>query len=80
MSPNPFGAESIAKAVHSTLEEAYAAIPEGKTRVFLVDASTDGGVRALYAQRAGKGWEVRAETEWHGGGDVAGKITALWSK
>lgn len=64
--PNIFGSANTVKAVHDTLEAAYAAIPEGKLHALLVDASTDNGVRALYVQRVPGGWNVALSGEWDG--------------
>jgi hypothetical protein len=75
--PNAFDPSSVAKSVHDSLEEAYAALPPGKSHAVLVDASTDSGVRALYVQRVGDGWNVALEGEWRGRGHAAGKVTAL---
>lgn len=72
-----FGQSNITKAVHDTLEAAYAAIPPGKSHALLVDASTESGVRALYVQRMPEGWNVALQGDWHGGDHVAGRIALL---
>jgi hypothetical protein len=69
--------DALRRSVHNTLDEAYAAIPDGKSHVVLIDATTEAGVRALYAQRIAGGWEVVLEGAWQGGGHVDGKVAAL---
>jgi hypothetical protein len=72
-----FNQDVLARAVHNSLEEAYAALPPGKSHAVLLDASTDHGVRAMFVQRVGGGWEVAAQGEWSGRGHLAGKVVAL---
>ncbi len=58
----PFDPTALAKAVHATLDEAFATIPEGRSHVLMVDGTwqdRDGAsVRMLYAQRIGDGWNI----------------------
>jgi hypothetical protein len=75
--PDIFTPDVLTRAVHNTLEEAYAALPDGKNHAVLIDASTDAGVRALFVQRVGGGWQIAAEGQWKGGGHVAGKVSAI---
>jgi hypothetical protein len=75
-----FSPDTLRRSVHNTLDEAYAAIPDGKNHVLLIDGTVGDGsdaVRALYAQRIAGGWQVVLEGDWHGGTQVAGKIAAL---
>lgn len=77
--PSPFSPEVIAKSVHDSLAQAYAALPEGKSHALIVDATTEGGgnVRALYVQRVGDGWNVALEGVWNGREHAAGKVSLL---
>jgi hypothetical protein len=57
----PFDATAIAKAVHSTLDEAFRTIPEGRSHVLLLDGTYQdgaGSARMLYAQRVKGGWDI----------------------
>ncbi len=62
----PFDPTSIAKAVHATLDEAFATIPTGKSRVLMIDGTWDqsegGKARVLIAQRMDDGWNIALET------------------
>lgn len=76
--PNPFDPVNTAKSVHDTLEAAYAGIPAGKSHAVLVDASTTGGIRALYVQHLADGWNVALESDWKGhGAKVEGRVAVL---
>lgn len=79
MPDSPFSPQALSKAVHDSLEQAYAAIPEGKNNVLIVDATLGGekGARALYARRVGAGWNIALEGEWKGGDHVVGKVAAI---
>lgn len=77
---DPFSPESLAKSVHNTLEDAYAAIPSGKRRALIVDASVaDRTARALYVERLGAGWSVALEGEYRLAHKPDGKVSLLWS-
>lgn len=79
--PNPFDPSNTAHSVHDTLEDAYAAIPPGKRRALIVDASTkDRAVTALYVERLDHGWSVALDGEWRGGAKVDGKVALLWAR
>jgi hypothetical protein len=57
-----FSPAATFKAVHATLNDAFAAIPVGRNHAVLVDATAsqaDGvAARVLYVQRAPKGWNI----------------------
>lgn len=76
--PDIFDPSSLAKSVHDSLEDAYAALPAGKSHAVLVDASTTDGIRALYVQRIGDGWNVAVSESWKGHGHkLEGKVSVL---
>lgn len=72
-----FSPAALKKTVHDTLEAAYAAIPPGKSHALLVDASTDSGVRAVYVQRVGDGWNVALAGRWNGTDAPAAGVAVL---
>lgn len=78
-----FSPEAIAKSVHATLDEAFAAIPEGRSHALIVDGEYYGGrgvrARALYVQRVGKGWNIALEGDWNGNNLPDGKVSLLKS-
>ena len=57
-----FTPANTAKAIHATLGDAFAAIPEGKSHAVIFDGTyseADGPEgRALYVQRAPDGWNI----------------------
>jgi len=65
-----FSPSSTAKALHKTRSEALAAIPAGDSKALIIDGSytdEDGpSVRAVYVQRAPKGWNVLLEGAYNG--------------
>ncbi len=75
---SPFSASSVQKAVHATLEDAYAAIPAGRSHAVLFDgtyARENGGtVRAMYVQRVGDGWDVVLEGDVSTHQGAAGQV------
>jgi hypothetical protein len=76
-----FDPQSIAKSVHNTLEDAYAAIPPGKRRALIIDASAQQReMRALYVERLSHGWSVALEGRVSHGHKPDGKVALLWSK
>jgi hypothetical protein len=63
-----FSPGALADAVHATLDDAYAAIPPGKTHAFLLDATLqDRSARVMYVQKVGDGWNLAGKVEWHVG-------------
>lgn len=72
-----FTPDALKHAVHDNLEAAYAALPEGKSHAVLLDASTDKGLRALYVQRVGDGWNIALQGEWNGKERPAAGISVL---
>lgn len=72
-----FSPDALKQAVHQSLEDAYAALPEGKSHAVLLDASTDRGIRALYVQRVGDGWNVALQGEWNGKERATGGVSVL---
>lgn len=82
MNQSIFSPEALAKRVHATLDEATAAIPEGRHHAVILDATVQDGqpeVRALYVQRTAGGWDVSLEGAWSGRGHVSGKVALLKS-
>lgn len=57
-----FSPKNTANAIHATLGEAFAAIPEGRSHAVIFDGTyteADGPEgRVLYVQRAADGWDV----------------------
>jgi hypothetical protein len=57
-----FSPQNTFKAVHATLNEAFAAIPEGRNHAVIVDASAsqaDGAAASvMFVQRAPDGWNI----------------------
>lgn len=78
-----FSPANLAKAVHATLDEATAAIPEGKHNAVLFDGTyskADGAeFRALFVHRTDGGWTVMAEGDYTGPGGIAGKVATAKS-
>lgn len=75
---SPFSAASIQKAVHATLEDAFAAIPAGRSHAVLFDGtySKDAGgtIRAMFVERVGNGWDMVFEGEVASHRGVAGQV------
>jgi hypothetical protein len=74
---NPFSPAHTAKAVHATLEEAYAAIPPGHTKALIISASRSGidgaGIRGMYVERAADAsWGLVFEAGYNGSEGVHG--------
>lgn len=78
---NPFGPESIAKAVHTTLAEATAALPEGENHAVFIDATyskADGPeAKIVYVQRAPHGWVVDFEGAYAGPKGASGRVALM---
>ncbi len=74
----PFDAPALTHALHATLPDAFAAIPDGKSHAIIFDGTyttVDGpAMRALYVQRAPDGWNVVLEGVYDKPGGVAGKV------
>jgi hypothetical protein len=75
--PDLFSPDALSKAVHANLEDAYVAIPPGKSHALLVDATTGTGVSALYVQRVGDGWHVALHGEYSGHDRPAAGVSIL---
>lgn len=75
--PDIFSPENLAKSVHQTLDEATAAIPDGKRVAVLVDATQD-QVHVMLAMRAGDHWRLSGTAGWDGA-HVAGRIAVAGS-
>lgn len=75
---SPFSQQSIAKAVHASLDAAFAAIPAGRSHAVIFDgtAASSGGaqMRALYVQRSERGWNVAIEGDVDAVHGVAGSV------
>lgn len=56
---NPFSPDSIASAVHSTLDAALASIPDNKRGALLVLAGPE-GMQVMAAARIGNNWQLAA--------------------
>jgi hypothetical protein len=72
---NIFSPANTAKAVHATLEEAYAAIPPGHTKALIISASRSGmaGIRGMYVERAADAsWGLVFEAGYNGTEGVHG--------
>ena len=78
-----FSPAKLQKAVHESLEQAQAAIPDGHSQAVLLKAtySTDDGpgVQAVYIKRAGKGWNVLLETSYNGHDGPSAGAAVAWS-
>lgn len=64
-----FSPSSLAKAVHATLDEALASIPDGDSKALIIEGSVDDAgptVRAMWVQRAPHGWNVVLEGAYGG--------------
>jgi hypothetical protein len=72
-----FSPANLQKAVHDSLEQATAAIPEGKTGALLLDATTD-RVQVLLAVKAGDAWTISGVAQYDGH-HVAGKVAVAGS-
>jgi hypothetical protein len=79
----PFDVTSTAKAVHATLDEAFATIPADRSHVLMVDGTwqnRDGAaVRLLYAQRVGHGWNVVLQSSLDNEHGVSGQVATIKS-
>jgi len=66
MSDNPFSPGALQHAVHATLEDAYAAIPEGHTKAFIADGDYTREDGSAVATTNGK--EPTLDSRWRGQG------------
>lgn len=73
-----FSLASTAKSVHASLDEAFAAIPDGHRGAFFVLAD-ETGARAVVAARIGDHWQLAAGADkpWHG--PVSGLVGLMGS-
>lgn len=73
-----FDPGSTLKALHSTLDEATSAIPEGQHNAIIVDGTFNriegGRLRAAWLHRTESGWKVVTEGSVDKSHGVAGKI------
>jgi hypothetical protein len=80
---NPFSAEQTAKAIHASLDDALAAVPEGKSNVVLVDGTysreTGAAARALWLRKTDSGWNVLLEGRVDSTHGIAGKVATAKS-
>lgn len=78
-----FNPATLAKAVHDTLAQAEAAIPDGHTQAFLLDATYargDGtGVRALYVRKVDDRWTVAGEVAYRRDDGPSAGVAVKWS-
>lgn len=66
---DPFDPAALARAVHDTLDQATAAIPEGKRGALLVDGRISDGkpsASLLLVTRGPHGWDLAGEMGWDG--------------
>ena len=75
---SPFSYDSTARAVHESLGDAFAAIPEGKRGALLVIADQD-GARAMLAAKIGANWQLAAGAGSAWTGKVEGQIAIAGS-
>jgi len=78
-----FAPSSLAKAVHATLDEALATIPDGDSKALVIRGWVDESgpvVSAMWVQRAQHGWNVLLEGAYggHDGPDVGVAIARSW--
>lgn len=82
MSP-VFDLVSTAKALHATLDEAFATVPDGRTNVVVIDGSfsqTDGGKASiLWARKVGDGWNIVTEGSIDKPHGLAGRVATVKS-
>ena len=72
-----FSQDTLAKAVHDSLDAAYAAIPADKRHAVIFDgtaAQGSSGVRAMYVQRIDGGWNVVLEGDVDTAHGAAGHV------
>lgn len=77
-----FSPGALAKATHATLEDAYAAIPPGHTKAFILDGTyaKGAGIQGAYVQRsADNTWGVVIEGGYNGTEGAHGGFHVAWS-
>lgn len=83
MLDSPFSLANTAKAIHATLDDAFAAIPDGKRHVVLFDAThtqEEGfGARVVYAERTTSGWGIVGQLAYDKPHGIAGKVATAKS-
>ena len=79
--PNPFSYTATAQSVHSTLDDAMAAIPTGKTGVLLAKASdstaTGGSADFTVAMKIGDRWKIAAGADWEERGNSSVQFAVM---
>lgn len=75
-----FSLENTQRIVRANLDEAAAAVPEGRKSALMIDATTDGQLRLVYAVKGKKGWDFGLGAGYDGH-HVSGKVSVLktWS-
>ena len=78
-----FSPAATSKAIHASVGEALAAIPEGRTHVLLFDgtyAENDGaGARVLYAHKTADGWGVVFDAAYDQPHGLTGRVATAKS-
>lgn len=79
----PFDIASTAKAIHASIDDAFAAIPEGRTHVLFFDATLaeddSSGARVVYAQKTASGWGIVLQGAYDQPHGISGHIATAKS-
>lgn len=78
-----FSPGALRKAIHDSIEQAEAAIPDGHTQAILLDATytVEGGagVRALYVRKVEDGWTIAGRAEYRKSDGPRAGVAVKWS-
>lgn len=80
--PSPFDFASTATSVHTSMDEALAAIPAGHDAAVLLKGTVQEGqpaVQLMSAQKFGSNWALAEGAIWSGGSHVDGEIALVGS-